>query len=134
MHAPVRHPAREIEGVVKEQVALLFDDPLMLASRMSLDFSPSLRIPIEAGQGFRREAGHPAGTIEDTRAGRHYAEWTPERFRRWGADIGPHTEGLIIAILSRRPNPLPPGRDHEGSDKQLLKPSDDLEDNHWLPG
>ena len=38
----LRLPAREIEGVVKEQVALLFDDPLMLASRLSLDISPSL--------------------------------------------------------------------------------------------
>lgn len=39
------------------------------------------------------------------RAHRHYAEWSPERFCRWGADIGPDTEGLIIAILSRRPHP-----------------------------
>jgi transposase len=39
------------------------------------------------------------------RAHRFYAEWSPERFRRWGADIGPDTEGLIIAILSRRPHP-----------------------------
>ena len=38
-------------------------------------------------------------------AHRHYAEWSPERFCRWGADIGPDTEGLIIAILSRRPHP-----------------------------
>lgn len=36
---------------------------------------------------------------------RRYAEWTPERFRRWGASIGPQTEGLIIAILASRPHP-----------------------------
>ena len=36
---------------------------------------------------------------------RRYAEWTPERFRRWGASIGPHTEGLIVAILASRPHP-----------------------------
>jgi transposase len=38
-------------------------------------------------------------------AHRHYAEWSPERFCRWGADIGPDTKSLIIAILSRRPHP-----------------------------
>ena len=36
---------------------------------------------------------------------RHYAEWSPERFQRWGAQIGPETEGLVIAILARRPHP-----------------------------
>jgi transposase len=36
---------------------------------------------------------------------RRYAEWTPERFRRWGASIGPQTEGLITAILASRPHP-----------------------------
>ena len=38
-------------------------------------------------------------------AHRRYAEWTPDRFRRWAATIGPNTEGLIIAILARRPHP-----------------------------
>ena len=33
------------------------------------------------------------------------AEWSPERFRRWAASIGPHTEGLIVAILASRPHP-----------------------------
>jgi transposase len=36
---------------------------------------------------------------------RRYAEWTPERFRRWAASIGPETEGLITAILANRPHP-----------------------------
>ena len=47
------------------------------------------------------------GTVADhmPRAHRHYAEWSPERFQRWGAEMGPETEGLIIAILSRRPHP-----------------------------
>lgn len=36
---------------------------------------------------------------------RHYAEWSPERFQRWGASIGPQTEGLILAILARRAHP-----------------------------
>jgi transposase len=35
-------------------------------------------------------------------AHRHYADWTLERFRRWGASIGPCTEGLILA---GRPHP-----------------------------
>lgn len=38
-------------------------------------------------------------------AHRRYAEWTPERFRRWAASIGPQTEGLVIAILASRPHP-----------------------------
>jgi transposase len=36
---------------------------------------------------------------------RHYAEWSPERFQRWGASIGPQTEGLILAIPARRAHP-----------------------------
>ncbi|MEG3178962.1 hypothetical protein U1872_22330 [Sphingomonas sp. RB3P16] len=36
---------------------------------------------------------------------RHYAEWSPARFQRWGAQIGPETEGLVIAILARRSHP-----------------------------
>ena len=36
---------------------------------------------------------------------RRYAEWTPERFRRWAASVGPQTEGLIAAILANRPHP-----------------------------
>ena len=36
---------------------------------------------------------------------RHYAEWTPERFLRWGSKIGPNTEGLIAAVLARRKHP-----------------------------
>jgi transposase len=38
-------------------------------------------------------------------AHRRYAEWTPERFQRWGRSVGPSTEGLIIAILAHRPHP-----------------------------
>jgi transposase len=36
---------------------------------------------------------------------RRYAEWTPDRFRRWGRSIGPNTEGLVLAILANRPHP-----------------------------
>lgn len=36
---------------------------------------------------------------------RHYAEWSPARFQRWGAQIGPETEGLVIAIMARRSHP-----------------------------
>jgi transposase len=38
-------------------------------------------------------------------AHRRYAEWTPERFQRWGRSIGPQTEGLMIAIMARRAHP-----------------------------
>jgi hypothetical protein len=33
---------------------------------------------------------------------RHYAEWTPDRFRRWVGKIGPSIEGLISAVLAGR--------------------------------
>lgn len=36
---------------------------------------------------------------------RRYAEWTPDRFRRWAARIGPSTEGLIAAVLASRRHP-----------------------------
>jgi transposase len=36
---------------------------------------------------------------------RRYAEWTPDRFRRWAGKIGPSTEGLITAVLASRPHP-----------------------------
>ena len=36
---------------------------------------------------------------------RRYAEWTPERFRRWAGKIGPNTEGLISAVLASRRHP-----------------------------
>lgn len=55
----------------------------------------------------RRYGGPRHGTDVEhmPSAHRRYAEWTPERFQRWGADIGPDTEGLILAIMSRRPHP-----------------------------
>jgi transposase len=36
---------------------------------------------------------------------RRYASWTPARFRRWGAQIGPNTEGLVAAVLASRRHP-----------------------------
>ena len=36
---------------------------------------------------------------------RRYAEWTPDRFRRWAGKIGPNTESLISAVLASRPHP-----------------------------
>jgi hypothetical protein len=36
---------------------------------------------------------------------RHYAAWTPDRFRRWAAQIGQNTEGLIVAVLASRRHP-----------------------------
>ena len=36
---------------------------------------------------------------------RRYADWTPDRFRRWAAKIGPNTEGLIAAVLASRRHP-----------------------------
>ena len=38
-------------------------------------------------------------------AHRRYAEWSPERFARWAASIGPNSESLILAVLAGRPHP-----------------------------
>jgi transposase len=55
----------------------------------------------------RRYGGRRHGTDPDHMPSSHrrYAEWTPERFRRWARTIGPDTEGLIVAILANRPHP-----------------------------
>jgi transposase len=55
----------------------------------------------------RRYGGRRHGTNPDHMPSSHrrYADWTPDRFRRWAASIGPQTEGLIIAILAARPHP-----------------------------
>jgi transposase len=55
----------------------------------------------------RRYSGRKHGTLPEhmPSAHRRYAEWTPDRFRRWGASIGPNTEGLVTAILASRPHP-----------------------------
>jgi transposase len=55
----------------------------------------------------RRYGGRRHGTDPEhmPSAHRRYAEWTPERFQRWGRTLGPNTEGLIIAILAHRPHP-----------------------------
>jgi transposase len=55
----------------------------------------------------RRYGGRRYGTDPDHMPSSHrrYAEWTPDRFRRWAASVGPQTEGLIVAILASRPHP-----------------------------
>ena len=55
----------------------------------------------------RRYGGGRHGTDPDhmPSAHRRYAEWTPDRFRRWGRSIGPNVEGLVSAILAHRPHP-----------------------------
>lgn len=55
----------------------------------------------------RRYAGRRHGTDPDhmPSAHRRYADWTPDRFRRWAASVGPNTEGLVVAILANRPHP-----------------------------
>jgi transposase len=55
----------------------------------------------------RRHGGRAHGTVAEHMppAHRHYAAWSPERFRSWAASIGPNTEGLIIAILASRRHP-----------------------------
>jgi transposase len=55
----------------------------------------------------RRYVGRKHGTTPEHMPSSHrrYAEWTPDRFRRWARKIGPNTEGLIAAVLASRPHP-----------------------------
>jgi transposase len=55
----------------------------------------------------RRYGGSRHGTDPEhmPSAHRRYAEWTPNRFRRWARSIGPNTQALISAILTHRPHP-----------------------------
>jgi transposase len=59
------------------------------------------------GSHQRRYGGPRHGTDPDhmPSAHRRYAEWSPERFRRWANSIGPNTEGLVTAVLANRPHP-----------------------------
>jgi hypothetical protein len=59
------------------------------------------------GAHMRRYGGPRHGTDPDRMPSSHrrYAEWSPERFRRWARSIGPETEGLVIAVLANRPHP-----------------------------
>jgi len=55
----------------------------------------------------RRYMGRRHGTDPEhmPSAHRRYAAWSPERFRRWAAQIGPATSALIAAVLTSRPHP-----------------------------
>jgi transposase len=55
----------------------------------------------------RRYGGPRHGTQPEhmPSAHRRYGEWTPERLQQQARVIGPNTEGLIIAVLARRPHP-----------------------------
>ena len=55
----------------------------------------------------RRYMGQKHGTdpAHMPPAHRHYAGWTPERFRSWAGKFGPNTQGLIEAVLASRKHP-----------------------------
>ena len=55
----------------------------------------------------RRYMGRKHGTYPEHMPSSHqrYAEWSPDRFRRWAGKIGPNTEGLIVAVMASRPHP-----------------------------
>lgn len=55
----------------------------------------------------RRYGGQAHGTQPEhmPASHRHYASWSPERFRSWAASFGPNTEMLIAAILAARRHP-----------------------------
>jgi transposase len=84
-------------GLIRQQV------DIRATSRMIEIFHRGKRVAAHQ----RRYGGRRYGTNPEHMPSSHrrYAEWTPARFRRWAASIGPHTEGLIVAILASRPHP-----------------------------
>lgn len=48
---------------------------------------------------------HTTLTEHMPKAHQSHAEWTPSRFLRWAANIGPQTAKLVEAILTDRPHP-----------------------------
>jgi transposase len=84
-------------GLIREQV------DLRATSRTIEIFHRGQRVATHQ----RRYGGRRHGTDPDHMPSSHrrYADWTPERFRRWAASVGPQTEGLITAILAHRPHP-----------------------------
>jgi transposase len=84
-------------GLIREQV------DLRATSRTIEIFHRGQRVAAHQ----RRYGGRRHGTDPDHMPSSHrrYADWTPDRFRRWAASVGPQTEGLIIAILAHRPHP-----------------------------
>ena len=84
-------------ALIREQV------DVRITSRTIEVFHRGKRVAAHA----RRYGGLRYGTDPEHMPSSHrrYAEWTPERFERWAATIGPNTEGLVIAILANRPHP-----------------------------
>ena len=52
-----------------------------------------------------RRGTHTTQPEHMPQAHRQHLEWTPSRFIRWGAAIGPATGGLVESILRERPHP-----------------------------
>ena len=84
-------------GLIREQV------DLRATSRTIEVFHRGQRVAAHQ----RRYGGRRHGTNPDHMPSSHrrYADWSPERLRRWAASVGPSTEGLVIAILANRPHP-----------------------------
>ncbi len=52
-----------------------------------------------------KKGGHTTDPAHMPSSHRRYAEWTPDRIRRWAATIGPETAGHVVAIMEHRPHP-----------------------------
>ena len=53
----------------------------------------------------KRVASHSTVKEHMPKSHQKWAQWTPDRFMRWAAKIGPHTARMIERILNSRPHP-----------------------------
>lgn len=58
--------------------------------------------PVAVHPRSHRDGGHTTDAAHMPPAHRHQHDWTPQRFERWAAEIGPHTARLISHWLNRR--------------------------------
>ncbi len=112
-------------GLIRQQV------DVRATARMIEIFHRGKRVAVHQRRyGGPRYGTDPAHMLSMPSSHRRYAEWTPERFRRWGASIGPQTEGLVTAILASRPHPEQGFRTWKLNDEQRRDLLEIIEDRY----
>ena len=83
----------------------------LIGERVEVRLSPVFIEVLHRGQRVASHARLYAGprfvTVPEhmPSAHRRYAEWTPERLRRWAEQLGPATAAVVAGMLERRPHP-----------------------------